>query len=97
MLANQLADISCKIGCIEMNIALSFLVAFVMLAGGAAHFAKPADFAVLMPSFLPTNLVNYTTGGLQIIIGILALFPLTRALGGLAFVVLCSKYLLVHL
>lgn len=62
-----------------------------MLAGGAA------DFAVLVPSFLPTNLVNYTTGGLQIIIGILALFPLTRALGGLAFVVLCSKYLLVHL
>jgi hypothetical protein len=97
MLANQLADISCKIGYIQMNIALSLLVAFVIIAGSAAHFAKPADFAALVPSFLQTNLVNYTTGGLQIIIGILALFPLTRALGGLAFAVLCSAYLPVLL
>lgn len=80
-----------------MNIALSILVAFVMIAGGAAHLGMPANFAALVPLFLPANLVIYATGALQIIIGVMALLPRTRALGGFAFAVLCTAYLPLHL
>lgn len=80
-----------------MNIALSILVAFVMIAGGGAHLAAPANFAALVPSFLPATAVIFATGILQILIGLAALWPRTRALGGLAFAALCAAYLPLHL
>ena len=80
-----------------MNIALSILIAFVMIAGGAAHLAAPDGFAPLVPSFLPATPVILATGVLQIAIGIAALLPRTRSLGGIAFAVLCAAYLPLHL
>lgn len=80
-----------------MNIALSILVAFVMIAGGAAHLSAPDGFAPLVPAFLPATPVILATGVLQIGIGLAALLPRTRSFGGLAFAVLCAAYLPLHL
>lgn len=80
-----------------MNIALSILVAFVMIAGGAAHLAAPDGFAPLVPAFLPTKPIILATGVLQIAIGLAALLPRTRGLGGMAFAVLCLAYLPLHI
>lgn len=80
-----------------MNLALSILIAFVMIAGGGAHLAVPDNFAPLVPAFLPSTPVILATGVLQIGIGIAALLPRTRSLGGLAFAGLCAAYLPLHL
>jgi uncharacterized membrane protein len=77
--------------------ALVGLVAFVMVGGGVAHLAAPQGFAALVPSFLPAIPVLYLTGVLQIVIGLAAIWPKTRALGGLAFAALCAAYLPLHL
>lgn len=80
-----------------MNIALSILIALVMIAGGAAHLATPDNFAPLVPVFLPATPVILATGVLQIAIGLAALLPGARSHAGLAFAALCAAYLPLHL
>jgi uncharacterized membrane protein len=77
--------------------ALAGIVAVVMILGGAAHLASPQGFAPLVPPFLPATPVLILTGLLQIAIGLVALWPRTRAWGGLAFALLCAVYMPLHL
>jgi uncharacterized membrane protein len=80
-----------------VNLALSILIALVMIAGGAAHLAATSDFAPLVPTFLPATPIILATGILPILIGLATLWPRTRALGALAFAALCLAYLPLHL
>lgn len=80
-----------------MTTFLAMLVALVMIAGGAAHFAATQSFEPLVPPVFPARPVILATGVLQIAIGIAALAPRTRALAGLAFALLCLAYLPLHL
>lgn len=77
--------------------ALAWIVAVVMILGGAAHLASPQGFAPLVPPFLPATPVLILTGLLQIAIGLVALWPRTRAWAGLAFALLCAVYMPLHL
>lgn len=77
--------------------ALTGLVAFVMVGGGAAHLAAPQGFAPLVPAFLPAIPIIIVTGVVQIFIGLAALVPRSRALGALAFAILCAAYMPLHL
>ncbi len=80
-----------------MNMALTILVAIVMIAGGAGHLANPQQFVPLVPSFLPAVPVIVVTGVVQLGVGLAALWPRTRSWGGLAFAALCLGYLPLHL
>jgi uncharacterized membrane protein len=80
-----------------MTLALSVLIALVMIAGGSAHLASPEQFAPLVPAFLPAPAVIGATGVLQLAIGFAALWPRTRRWAGLAFAGLCFGYLPLHL
>jgi uncharacterized membrane protein len=80
-----------------INMALTGVVAFVMIGGGAAHLAAPQGFAPLVPPFLPAIPVIIATGVVQIGIGLATLWPRTRALGALAFAAICVAYLPLHL
>lgn len=80
-----------------MNIALGVLIALVMIGGGAAHLATPEAFLPLVPASLPASAIIALTGVLQIAVGGAALWPRTRAWGGLAFAVVCLGYLPIHL
>jgi len=77
--------------------ALVALGAFVMIGGGLAHFAAPYQFAALVPPFFPAMPVVLMAAVVQIAIGLAVLWPGTRALGGLAFALLCTAYLPLHL
>ncbi|MCX7300857.1 MAG: hypothetical protein NTX73_10880 [Rhodobacterales bacterium] len=80
-----------------VNRTLAALVAFVMIGGGIAHLAAPQGFVPLVPLFLPALAVIMVTGVFQIAIGLAALWPGTRALGGLCFALLCAGYMPLHL
>lgn len=82
---------------IAKTYVLTAVVAFVMLAGGAAHLTTPQEFFPLVPRFLPRDLVLLLTGVLQLGIGLAALWPRSRAYAGLAFATLCLCYLPLHL
>jgi uncharacterized membrane protein len=77
--------------------ALTGVVAFVMIGGGVAHLLAPMGFAPLVPPFLPAMAVILAAGVMQIGIGLAALWPRSRALGGLAFALLCAAYVPLHL
>lgn len=79
------------------TLLLTALVAFVMIAGGAAHLATPAQFVPLVPAFLPGSAVIAVTGVVQVAVGLAALFSRTRKWGGLAFAIVCIGYLPIHL
>lgn len=79
------------------TLLLTSLVAFVMIAGGAAHLATPEQFVPLVPAFLPASAVIAATGVVQVAVGLAALWPRTRKWGGLAFAVVCVGYLPIHL
>ncbi len=76
---------------------LSATIALVMITGGLAHLVEPAGFARLVPAPLPATPIILGTGLIQLAIGLLALWPRTRARAGLAFAVLCLGYLPLHL
>ena len=80
-----------------MNLALSIIVAFVMIAGGGAHLAAADNFVPLVPPYLPATPIILATGVLQIGVGLAALLPRTRSVGGIAFAALCAAYLPLHL
>jgi uncharacterized membrane protein len=80
-----------------VNVALTALIALVMIAGGGAHLAAPAQFAPLVPAFLPASPILFVTGVLQVAVGLVTLWPRTRAWGALAFAVVCLGYLPLHL
>ncbi|MCU0656307.1 MAG: hypothetical protein MUF64_13965 [Polyangiaceae bacterium] len=80
-----------------MNIVLTALIALVMIVGGAAHLATPDQFVPLVPGFLPASAIIAATGLLQIAVGVMTLWPRTRARGGLAFAAVCLGYLPIHL
>jgi hypothetical protein len=71
---------------IANRIALTGLVAFVMIGGGGAYLAAPQGFATSVPPFLPAIPVIIAARLVQIGIGIAAL----------AFAVLCAAYLPLH-
>lgn len=79
-----------------MNLALTALVAFVMIASGVAHIAMPEPFMPLVPAFLPAAASVLGTGVLQVAIGGAALWPRTRAWAGFAFAAVCAGYLPLH-
>lgn len=88
---------STSTGAKVVNWALVAVGAVVMIGGGAAHFAAPQQFSALVPPFLPAAPVVLIAGVVQIAIGLAILWPRSRALGGLAFAIICTAYLPLHL
>jgi uncharacterized membrane protein len=77
--------------------ALTSLAAIVMIGGAVVHFAAPQGFAPLVPPFLPAVPVILLAGVVQLVIGLAAFWPRTRAWGGLAFAAICAAYMPLHL
>ncbi len=68
-----------------------------MGGGGIAHLAAPEIFTGFVFEPLPANLVVLLAGILQCAIAIAILTPKTRKLAALAFAVLCTAYMPLHL
>lgn len=59
--------------------SLRHLLAIMMIAAGVLHFAKPASYARIVPSYLPSALaLVYVSGFFEILGGIGLLVPATR-------------------
>ena len=68
---------------------LRALLALAMMAIGATHFASPAPFVRMMPSFLPAPLaLVYVSGVFEILGGVGLLVPRTRRAASFGLVAL---------
>ena len=59
-----------------------FVLAFFLILAGIFHFIKPQFFMKIMPDYIPMHLqMVYISGAVEILCGILLLFPETQKLG----------------
>lgn len=59
-----------------------YILAALLLFAGIMHFAKPDFFVKIMPSYIPFHLkMVYLSGAVEILCGILLLFPQTQTIG----------------
>ena len=69
-----------------------------MVVSGISHFAKPAYFRDLVPSWLPARSAVVVVSGLaDVAVGVLVAAPATRRTGGWATAALITTYLPAHL
>ncbi|CAD7805904.1 hypothetical protein CHRY9390_01435 [Chryseobacterium aquaeductus] len=59
-----------------------FILAFLLITAGVFHFVKPHFFMKIMPDYVPLHLqMVYISGVVEILCGILLLFPETQKIG----------------
>ncbi len=59
-----------------------YIMAVMYIVAGIPHFWKPKAYLKIMPSYLPYHLeLVYLSGALEIIFGVLLLFPETQSIG----------------
>ena len=80
-----------------LNLLVIILLGIMMLFGAYNHVANPAFYNGFIPDFLPKLLVNYFTALVELIIGILIIFPNLRRLGLLLFIGLMLAFFPVHI
>lgn len=65
------------------------LMATVYIVAGITHFRIPKFFLSITPKWVPApELVNKIVGAVEILLGILLLFPLTRTYAAIGIIVL---------
>jgi len=59
-----------------------YIMAGMYIIAGIPHFWKPKEYLKIMPPYIPYPLgMVYLSGALEIICGVLLLFPMTQAVG----------------
>jgi uncharacterized membrane protein len=78
------------------NISLAILVVGY-IAAGVNHFLNPDGYISIIPGYLPNpDQLNNISGGLEILFGILLIFPATRNWGVTGLIILLALFMPVH-
>lgn len=73
------------------------LFALFMIYAGVQHFLKPDFYLPFVPSFLPIpTAIIYTSGIIEIILGIMLIIPKYARLGALGILLLMLIFLPIH-
>ena len=81
----------------KLKLILTFLFGAFMLFGGINHFTKPDMYNPFIPDFLPKVVVNYLTGIAEILVGIGAFIPQTRAYATQGILIMMLIFLPLHI
>lgn len=66
-----------------------FLLVFILIFAGITHFLKPYFFIKIMPDYVPFHLqLVYASGFVEVLCGILLIFPQTQAIGAWLSIIL---------
>lgn len=76
---------------------LSYMIALFMLAGAFAHIAKPELFSAMIPAPIPEWFANGFAAIAELTVAVLLLIPKYRHCGGLAFLLLASAFMPIHI
>jgi uncharacterized membrane protein len=79
-----------------MKLTLTFLFGAFMLVAGANHFQKPAMYFPFFADFLPKEILNYASGLLEIMVGVMVFTPKYRSWGTLGILCLMLAFLPLH-
>jgi uncharacterized membrane protein len=76
--------------------ALTILLSLIMISGGILHFLKPAMYAPFFPDYFPKTAIIYSSGLLEIMVGIGAFIPRFRSMATLGILLLMLAFLPLH-
>lgn len=66
-----------------------YIMAFLYILAGINHFLRPAVYLKMMPPLLPQPaLLNYLSGGCEILFGAGLLFPATQSIAAWGIIIL---------
>lgn len=74
-----------------------FLQAGLYILAGSNHFWHPRAYLRIIPNYLPYHeTLVYLSGAFEILLGVLLLWPRTRALAGTGIVLMLAAFLPIH-
>ena len=79
------------------QIAVIFILAFLMLAGAFNHLYAPETYKEFIPDFFPDTLAHILSAIAEASVGIALLIPKYRKWGGLGFFLLMIAFLPIHI
>ncbi|MFT6355213.1 MAG: putative membrane protein [Cryomorphaceae bacterium] len=75
---------------------IGFVMAFMLIAGAAGHFFAPEAYVGFIPDFIPEKLANWSSGIVELGLGIAILVPKYRKKALLGTSVLMVLFLPFH-
>lgn len=75
---------------------LTYLFAAFIIFGGVNHFLKPEMYFPFFADFLPKESLNYLSGIVEIMVGILVFIPKYKHFGTLGILLLMIAFLPLH-
>lgn len=75
---------------------LTYLFVAFIIFGGINHFLKPEMYFPFFPDYLPKLALTYTSGVVEIVVGILVLIPRYKNFGTLGILILMLIFLPLH-
>ena len=81
----------------SLNILAIIFLCLIMISGAYNHIANPDFYNGFIPDFFPKLLVNYFSAVVELIIGVLIIFPKWRKMGSLLFIGLMIAFFPIHI
>ncbi len=76
---------------------ITYLFALFMIYAGINHFLKPAMYFPFFADFLPKEALNYLSGFIEIVVGVLVFIPNYKHYGTLGILALMLAFLPLHI
>ncbi|NER17232.1 DoxX family protein [Spongiivirga citrea] len=74
-----------------------YILALFFLVAGSCHFIDPGFYSGLIPDYLPyQNALNVVSGIVEIVLGLLVLFPKTRKIAGILLIAMLIIFIASH-
>jgi uncharacterized membrane protein len=81
----------------NFRVISSYLLAFIFVAGGFAHFGYAWDFQRLLPNWVPApDMLVWISGIVEIVLGACLIFPRLRSMAALGILILLILYTPIH-
>jgi uncharacterized membrane protein len=81
----------------NLKLILTYLFGAFMIFGGINHFIKPEIYAPFIPDFLPSLVINYLTGIVEIAVGVCVFIPRNRSMATLGILLMMLVFLPLHI
>jgi uncharacterized membrane protein len=74
-----------------------YILAFIFIAAGINHFRSPKIYIKIIPPYIPNpTLVNKISGWLEILFGIMLLFPSLAPIASVGIIILLLGFFATH-
>jgi len=76
---------------------LTYIFGIFMVLAGVMHFVNPVVFSGFVPDFLPVNFIIYSSGIIEIALGIGVFIPSFKSKASLGILILMIIFLPLHI